>query len=283
MGKDIKVYLFFGFLLLLFGCKKSPFDCFTTTGDIVTETRIITPYFSKINMLDNVDVELISSDVQKVEVTAGENIIDNIITSISEEDSTLTIRNDNLCNFMRSYDKPLNVKVFYNKIESIYYFSTGNLTCIDTITSLSKLIDTDIVIDTLFFSPDSIINITVDTIYTIKKVFDMVVEDGSGDINLLLSCFRSNINYSYGTAVVKMYGHSDVSYINQRSFGYIDSRDLAARLTYISNSGTNNCYINSSDYIGADISGVGNIYYRGNPPTIDLNRIGSGNLLPLVE
>lgn len=281
MEEKIKIFLIIGFLLVMSSCKKSPFDCFTSTGEITTQTRTITPYFCNINMFDNVDIELISSDEQKVEVTAGENIIDNIKTLISKEDSTLTIKNDNQCNWMRSYDKPLKVKIFYKEIESIYYYSIGNLTCLDTISSVERLLKSEIVIDTIFSSPDSI-NVIIDTIYTIKKVFSLEVEDGSGDINLLLNCFRSKIYYKYGTCIVTPSGHSDVSYITQTSFGYIDARNLSTKLSYIVNSGTNNCYINAANYIGAEITGIGNIYYKGNP-RIDLIRIGSGNLLPLVE
>ena len=140
-----KALYFSLFCLLLLSCNKKNGNCFDSTGSIITETREI-PEFTSLKMLDNVDVEIDTGDVNRIEVTSGEHIIKNIITSVIDavvlQDSVpvmtkqLVIQNLNQCNWLRSYDKPIKVKIWVNtKLKSIEYRSIGDLTCLNTITS----------------------------------------------------------------------------------------------------------------------------------------------------
>ncbi|MDY0075677.1 MAG: DUF2807 domain-containing protein [Bacteroidales bacterium] len=230
------------FLLLSFGCSKSPGDCFTSTGKAITEQRSIAN-FTGILMLDNVDVELIKGNSPKVEVTAGEHIIDNIITEVI--DSELQIKNLNNCNFVRSFDKPIKVKVYFQQIDSLEYRSIGNLVCQNPITTDTFRID---------------------------------VYEGAGRLDFELNTAVSYLNFHYGTAELIVSGFSQVNYIYQASYGPLDARDLKTGFNYLENKSTNNCFVQAEVVLGVTISSIGNVYYWGNPQ-IDLNGSGSGQLL----
>lgn len=230
------------FVLLSYGCSKSPGDCFTSTGDVITVERSIESY-TGILMRDNIDVELIKSNAPKVEVTAGEHIIDNIITEVI--DSELIIKNQNACNFVRSFDKPIKVKVYFQELDSLEYRSNGNLVCLNPI--------------------------EIDT-------FKIDVYEGAGRIELDLKTAVSYLNFHYGTAELIVSGFSQVNYIYQASYGPVDARNLVTSFNYLENNSTNNCYVQANIALGATISSIGNVYYWGNPD-IELAGGGSGQLL----
>ena len=82
-------------VLFLAACKKeNSLDCFKTNGDEITETRSL-PAFTIIKLYSKIDLNIIKGVEYKVDVVAGENIINNISTSVI--DGVLTIENNNKC------------------------------------------------------------------------------------------------------------------------------------------------------------------------------------------
>jgi len=230
-------------LLLTNACSKSPGDCFTSAGKAITMERSIDD-FTGILMFDNIDVELISGNSPKVEVTAGEHLIENITTEVI--DSVLYIKNQNGCNFVRSYNKPLQVKVYFQRIDSLEYRSIGNLICRDPISTANS--------------------------------FKIDIYEGAGRIELELNTKSSHLNFHYGTAELIVSGFSQVNYIYQASYGPVDARNLRTSFNYLENKSTNDCWVQANVALGVTISSIGNVYYWGNPD-ISLVRNGSGQLL----
>jgi hypothetical protein len=242
--KKIKIYI----LLILanalaFSCSKSPGDCFTTTGEIITESRQI-PTFNSILMEDNVDVELVAGTAPKIEISAGENLLEKIETTVAE--GQLIIKNNNQCNFVRSYEKPITVKVYFQDIDSIEYRSIGNLTCLDAITN-----------------PDT---------------FKIDVFEGAGKIDLLLDNYMTQLNFHYGTATLNASGFSQLTYMYQVSYGPIDARDLLSNFAYLENNSTNSTWVRANTVLEATINSIGDVYYFGDPG-IGLSGGGSGRLI----
>ncbi|HOI31482.1 MAG: DUF2807 domain-containing protein [Bacteroidales bacterium] len=247
MNRKIILAIFLLNLFLLSGCKKSPGDCFTATGELITETRQLEP-FNSIVMLDNIDVELVSGDSPMAEVIAGKNLLEKIETSVV--DGELIIKNNNHCNFVRRYDKPLKTRVYFQQIDSIEYRSVGNLICLDTI-----------------INPDT---------------FKIDVFEGAGNINLLINNYRTHLSFHYGTASLTASGYSRLVYIYQVSFGPIDARNLTSGFAYLGNNSTNNTWIRATTVLEATINSIGNVYYFGDPQTA-LSGSGSGGLIRLGD
>src|SRR5690242_20273176 len=98
--KTIKyISLCFVLCLLLFSCKKeSLFDCFKSTGDIVTERRNIGTFTETI-IYNNVNVIIVQDSLTYLEINAGENLLPLITTEI--RNGKLIIENNNKCNWVR--------------------------------------------------------------------------------------------------------------------------------------------------------------------------------------
>jgi len=227
----------------IFSCKKSGADCFTSTGTVIKEARIISD-FDTIFARENVDIILTQDTVNSVVVEAGEKIIAGIKTVI--DNRQLMIDNINTCNWVRSYDKPLNVYVHVKNLRKIYYLSAGNI------------------ISTNFLTPES---------------FMLDVWGGCGSIDLNVNANHGFIYEHLGTADITVRGRMLYNSVVSGDFGFLQLKDLKTDFTYVSNSGTNDCYVNAMKYLDATIRSIGNIYYTGSPDTVRTHITGSGQVI----
>jgi hypothetical protein len=182
--------------------------------------------------------------VNSVVVEAGENIIGGIKTVIS--DRQLEISNTNTCNWLRSYDTPLNAYVHVKNLRKIYYLSAGNITTTNVLTPESFMLD---------------------------------VWGGCGSINLSLDVVQGYIYEHLGTADITISGRAIYNSVVSGDFGFLQLKDLSTDYTFVSNTGTNDCYIKSIKYLDATIRSIGNIYYTGKPDTIKAYITGAGKLI----
>ena len=245
---DMKVHVKIAILVFIASfstaCSKlNPGDCFSNTGPVSTQTRTAEP-FRYIQMNNNVDVFITYGQEYGITVKAGKNILPGIKTEI--EDLTLTISNENTCNWLRSYDSPLEVYITSPGIDSIVYQSSGNLTCLNAYAADSIQID---------------------------------VLEGAGNIDLWLNTQKSKVNLHYGTVDLSMRGYSHLNYIYSAGYGPADLSKLGTEFTYITNNSTNNCHVKARLSLNAEIHSVGDIYYSGDPVEINSWITGTGRLI----
>ena len=254
------------YLLILsfggFSCGKTSLDCFSDPGEISSEVRKIDSSFTHLNLFDNIDVELVSSNRNFVEVIAGKNLLDAISTEYTIDtviiepvapDTTvrkdiqkiLSIRNNSACSFLRNDERPTKVIVFYTALKGITYRSNGNLKTLGELKTDTLKVD---------------------------------IFEGSGSLDLNINTYISYLNYHFGTADLHVDGKSNVNYIYQVSYGPIDAARLITGYTYLESRSANSCYIHADIALGATINGPGNIYYTGSPE-ISLIGTGSGKLI----
>lgn len=215
-------------MTMMFSCKKSPL----TNGDTITETRELSS-FSNLYLNDNIDVTLVNSDIFKIEITTGENLMTNIISDVI--DDALYIRNENICNWLRSYDYPLEARIYYSgDIKEIIYESVGGL-------RTEGYLEND------------------------STRFMLYVENGAGDIDLKLNCDSIFINIHEGTNDIKLEGSSNYTYIYQQGFGPVNAANLPSSKMFVNSHTDNNIFIHCTDNLDAKIYNSGNIYYKGQP------------------
>mgnify|MGYP002407477062 FL=1 len=232
-------------LFALAGCKKSKVDdCFSQPGKTIQEDRPAS-YFDEIEMYDNINVILVEGDIFSIKVEGGENLINSVNTDIS--DSTLVISSSLICNWVRSYENELSVIISSPALTGIRYESSGDL-----ITDGSFNADT--------------LNINV--------------WGGAGSIKLDVSVRKLGLALHYGTVDFNVKGHAANTVIYANSYGPFYCSELISNNVYIKNYGTNDCYVYAHDILEAEITSVGNIYYKGNPRLIKCNDIGDGELIP---
>ncbi|MFH0865167.1 MAG: DUF2807 domain-containing protein [Bacteroidota bacterium] len=243
MRKLIQIFLL---IIIIASCsKEKQCDCLKSTGDIITEERPVAP-FTEIKIEDKINLFLKQDSFYSVRVEAGENLLSDIITEVN--DSVLEIRNDNSCNWVRSYKPAINVYVTFIDIWHFMYEKGAGTV------------------------------IAEDTIFT--EYFQLDDFNGTGSINFLLHTDFSWFNLHTGPADLTVKGVSDVCYLYSAGNGPADLRYFKTKGTYMTNKSTADCYVWTTDEIDAWIDYVGNVYYTGSPGKITYKYTGSGRLIP---
>lgn len=230
--------------LLLSSCSKDHlFDFTKSTGPVVSETRQCNS-FSRLHLDDNVDIILHTDTTPFLKVTAGQNLLEGIITEVSE--NTLYVKNENRCNWVRSFKNRYTVEVGLAQPEMISYYGSGTVTCADTIRS---------------------------------DDFTFDCWNGSGSVDLLLDCGTVRLSIHNGRCDLRASGESGVTYLFLNDTGYLLTGDLRSGYCYVRNSGTGDILLNVEKELGVEIFYYGSVFYRGDPYRIDRNITGSGRLI----
>jgi hypothetical protein len=243
-----KIFLLFIILALGTSCRKSPVcDCFEVTGNQGSDDRTSAlTYFNQVVANDDINVFLAIGPVEQVIIKGGENLIRNISANVS--DNILTLKNENNCNWLRSYKKStINVYITMPEVTSITNNGVGTIQGTDTITT------NDIHIET----------------------------NSAGDINLALHCNSVNA-FLFGSADVTLTGTCSSFECNFfAGTGFLYADHLNTSYTYLSTTSTGDCYVNSSGELDLVINQIGNVYYAGNPNPVHAKINGSGK--PIKE
>ncbi|MCF6170773.1 MAG: DUF2807 domain-containing protein [Bacteroidales bacterium] len=232
---------------LLHSCEKgSAFDCFKNTGAVISEDREVAD-FNRILLRHNINLHLRQAGKNKITVKTGSKLIKKIKTTVNG-DGQLEIRNNNSCNWVRSYDTPIDVYLDFVKLEAVEYRSTGDI-----------------------FAAG------VPSFDTLR----IEVLEGAGRIDFEVNAHVVYCNLTYGTADIVLKGNCDIAYYFAAGFGRIDNRDLSSKFVYVNNKSSNDLFLQATVELGATIENIGNIYYAGNPPAVFLDKIGDGDLIKL--
>jgi hypothetical protein len=230
--------------LLLATCSKDEGVCISSTGKIITRDRGSQPYHT-IEVSDNINLILTQDTaVHNITVEAGENLIDGIITKI--DSGRLVIRNENSCNWLRSFAIPVNVYLTFTRLDTLVFQAAGNITCTNELANESISLD---------------------------------VIEGAGKIELKLNAFRTYIIVKYGTTDVNLSGFSQITTLISYGFGPLHAEDLTSKFTYVSSYSSNDMFVYSSVDLQVEIGNIGDVYYTGNPATISTNIYNEGRLI----
>lgn len=235
------------FVLVIFaGCKKENLDdCFSNAGEVVTETRLLS-YFENISIYDNVNLILVQGNGFSVKVEGGENLISSVQTEVT--DSSLVIHNTMKCNWVRDYKNELTVYVSTASLKSIRYEGSGD------IKTTGNLKFNELAIS---------------------------VWGGSGSFELDVDCDRLDLAQHYGTVDFNVSGKTGLTAIYSNSYGPFNCYGLNSNIVYIRSNGTNDCFVHANHILEAEITSVGNVYYKGNPFEIKTQISGTGRLIKL--
>lgn len=227
--------------LFLYSCGKHS-RCGKSTGEIQTITRDLGA-FEKINVYDKIQIELRPSTVNRATITCGKNLVDFVITEMIGNE--LTIRNDNNCNYLRSYKKEMKIILEFTKLSYVNLLGAGSFTCTDTIQ---------------------------------QSYFEVHGESCSGDFNLLFNTDSLRLTLETGNSNAILAGKTNLAYYYSGGTSIIDASNMITKVCLSNNSGTGDFKFNVIDYLYANIAEMGNIYYSGNP-AVDKTGDGKGQLI----
>ena len=234
-------YLFWLFILFT-GCEKDHlFDCLKSTGAIVMETRPVSD-FSRLDVFNNVDVVITQDSVNSIVVEAGSHIVSGITTDIT--DGVLTIRNENKCNWVRSYERAIVVHVQERNLNAIHHRGSAVVSSSNTLKC-----------------PGLDLNVW-----------------SAGDIKLSVDVagMYSRQHSSVGDIILS--GRSTHCYIYNNGNGFTYHKELKIQHADIEQRGTGDIYVQVSTRMNVSIHGSGNVYYSGNPQ-VSSTVTGSGRLI----
>ena len=228
--------------LIFASCKKENlFDCFKSTGDIVTERRSI-DRFTEVVCYDNINVFFEQDSFTYIDVNAGENLLPLIVTEI--RGGKLIIENNNKCNWVRDFSVPINVYVHLPALRTVDTYGSGKI-----------------------YSLNTLVNDTIEV--NNRNTSDV-------ELNVAAQAIYCRQHAAYGDN--KITGNASYLYIFNLGQGYCDCSGLAVNDADVVSKTTGQTYIDACDLLHAEISYSGNVYYRGTP-AISSVITGSGKLI----
>jgi len=218
-------------------------DFYKGTGEITTQTRNISG-FNTIYVEDKVNVFITESATFEVTVECGEHLIDLVKTELT--DTVLKIRNDNKCNFMRSYKKgTINVFIKAPALAFIQQFGQGTIQSTNILTT---------------------------------PVIDVLTK-GSGDVILEVNNLQI-LTHLHNTSDIYLSGRTLEHDCYQVHYGFLFAENLDTDYTWIFHNGTGNSYISARNLLIAKLVSAGDVYYYGNPGNVQQEVFGTGQLIP---
>ncbi len=232
--------------LLLPGCDKDHCtDCFKSTGEIITEQRPC-GQIADIILQDGINLYIGYDSIFSLSVEGGEKLLPGVITE--SVGNTLFIRDENRCNWVRSFKNEINVFLRLPYLRKLEYRGTGNITGTGTLRGDTIVID--------FW-------------------------DASGTLSLDVDCRETHLRMHTGCGDAEISGKTINAYYYNRGNGAIRCGSLLSAGTYIDAKCTNESEVYASAWLFARITYIGNVYYRGNPPEIGSVTTERGRLIHL--
>jgi hypothetical protein len=234
-------------IVLLCSCNSpDAWDILKPVGHTKTVSRELND-FKEIRILENVEFKIVVQDTaSRAIVSAGKNILPKIKTDVYN--GTLTVKDKNGYDFVRSSSRVTRMEIY-----------TKQLNKLETSTGRNFYILSSHISDSL----------------------SILLPQCSGDMSASISTKKLSLILRESTSKVEIVGRADTLYYNAgQSFGPILLSQLEVKKGTIVQSGSNNLEIYVTDSLNVSISGMGNVYYRGNP-LIKSKITGKGKLIKM--
>lgn len=228
------------------GCRDSLNKCLSGKGAIVSK-RISLYDFQNVRVRDNISLEIINGDHFELEVTAGENLVEELGLQITE--NTLNIRNSSTCPILKDPWDPIEVRLSVPDLDTLFIENQSDIA------------------NTSPFETDDLV---------------IIISESPSNINMEVACEYIRIENLTGTGNIKISGETQVADCYHAAYGTIDLRYLKCTEAIINSISSNHCYVRAgSEYLFAVVGGSGNIYYQYDPDRLDLKQEGSGRLIKI--
>lgn len=180
-------------------------------------------------------------------VKGGENMVNHI--ELSYDADTLHVNNKNRCNFLRDADRFIEVEIHYPYYRSLYIEPSDSVIFEDTITG-SEL-----------------------RVHLREGGGSMIAHVNVGFLQLTASIGTANYTVS-GTA-----GYAEIKVFNN---GYANASELQSSSIFVYQNATGPVEVNLDNSNALiQIQSIGNVYYKGEPDSLELEGHGSGELIKL--
>ena len=236
--------------LLGAGCGKNSPECLQASGETVREVIPLSA-FSRITVFENIQLVLKFGETQEVILETGRNLRPDVTAKVV--DGTLELRDDNSCNYFRSYGK------------TIFYITTPDLEAVRSSTGWPIRSD-----GVLPFTDFSLVSESFNNPET-------QTTDGSFDLELDVERLRVVVN---GIAYFNLSGNAGVfSVVVAAGDTRIEAQELRAGTVEINHRGSNDILVNPVDRITGLINGYGDVISFNRPGEVEVEEAFRGRLI----
>ena len=238
-------------MFLLFSCDSDKsWDCFQTAGSPVS-TEYVVSEFSKIRIEDDVTLYLKQGETQEVKLETGENLLSDI--SVSVEENTLVVKDNNDCNLVRDYGI---TKVFVT---------------VPNITEIRNSSAYDVIGEgTLNFPNLTLVSNSSAGPETIRK---------SGDFYLNIICEKFRVSAN-GQSIFYISGNSEEAILSfADEMPRFEGKDFIINELTVFQRSANKMIVNPQESIVGKIVATGDIVSYNRPPLVDVKELFTGRLL----
>lgn len=242
----MRVLLYIVLALALVACKKPENrKCIKTAGE-ETELEHDVASFDKLDIGPNIRVVLVQDTEEKIIVRGGKNLVNFIQFDVT--DGTLTIVNENKCNFLRSYKHVVEVEIHLINIVNVLFKGTKELSCLNQLN---------------------------------LPYLTFVIEEGAGKCKLNLKCNSLYLGSGFGWGNYEVTGETNYVKFDLRDNGFGDFYNLQIQdsATVISSSSERMKINLDGAAARVETSSYGDIWYIGTPTFLEYNRYGEGELI----
>ena len=226
-------------------CKKAgEKSCFKSYGEI-TEKEILLDSVIQFRLFKDITYHLYQDSLKKIVIRGGSNVIEHI--HVSNQLNVLTVMNMNECNFLRDYDKKIEVDIHYPDYGRIYTEINDSLIFEDTIAS---------------------------EYLHVEQVY------GGGGTRLCVNVNRLVLIARQGVGHYKLSGRANEADLRVETNASGDATDFKAKKYLLYQNSTADMDVNlDSAEVHLTIKGTGNILYAGTPDSLVMVITGDGQLL----
>jgi len=235
-------------VMLLFSCKKAEDrTCFKSIGE---EAVLDVPVedFNELFLKQSLHYTLVADTVPFLRLKGGKNLLNLISADVNA--GILSIENKNRCNFLRKYDRLVEVEIHYVQLNRIDYKGSHDVVALDTI---------------------------------FGEYFNLRLAHSSGNARMLVNTDYVNGFVNDGSGDYYFAGKTKFAHIQAYNNGFADIRNLLISESLEITTRSSRKVLCHADGIPLKVtlSGVGDVHYTGNPSSIELIRTGSGNLVKI--
>ncbi|MGD2034224.1 MAG: head GIN domain-containing protein [Bacteroidales bacterium] len=213
------------------------FNCVDGNGILKQEERFVTS-FSGVENTTEANVDVIADSVYSIKVTADENLLGIIETSVRSDNNLVISMDNGRC--VRT-DNYMLVEIHMPYLDYVELTGSGNV-----------------------------------DVYDFECQDIEIINSGSGGIDVINLYSTGAVDLSvYGSGSISIWGKAHTGDYLLTGSGDILADGLMVDDCYVSNSGSGNVYCHAYDYLEAVLNGSGDIIYSGNPVT-EFTDNGSG-------
>jgi len=233
-----KLSILWMILLVFAGANAQSERAMRGNGEVVSQTRQTSSY-DKITLSGDFDVELVAGTEGRISIQAESNLMDWIETETNDNELKIHLKKGKHV----KHDKKIVVTVPVEQISEVSSEGSGDIN--------GKL--------------------------TLKATNFKVNLAGSGDINLSVEANQVKASVA-GSGDIRLNGNASDLEVSVAGSGDINADELKAKNVKASIAGSGDIQVYSSESIKGNISGSGNIKYKGEANNVSKSIAGSGSV-----